>query len=49
MATLGGLDPLTPILLWNGTRKLARDITYDDVLVGDDGQQRHLLNIVEYC
>lgn len=43
----GGLDPMTPILLWNGTRKLARDITYDDVLVGDDGEPRHILNMVQ--
>jgi hypothetical protein len=43
----GGLDPLTPILLWNGTKKLARDITSDDVLVGDDGDPRYILNMVQ--
>jgi hypothetical protein len=43
----GGVDPQTPIVLWNGTIKLARDITCDDVLIGDDGQVRHVLQLVQ--
>lgn len=30
----------TPVLLWNGTSKLAQDICVGDALVGDDGQKR---------
>jgi Hom_end-associated Hint/Homing endonuclease len=34
----------TPILLWNGTTKMSQDIEIGDVLVGDDGEQRKVLN-----
>jgi DNA gyrase/topoisomerase IV subunit B len=42
----GCVDPETPILLWNGWIKLAKYITTDDVLVGDDGQPRHISKVV---
>lgn len=41
----GCLSPETPILLWNGTTKAAMDIDKDDVLVGDDGLPRHILEL----
>lgn len=31
-------DPLTPILLWNGNIKLAKDIDIGDILIDDRGQ-----------
>jgi DNA gyrase/topoisomerase IV subunit B len=42
----GCFDPLTPVLLWTGYIKLAKDITTEDILVGDDGQPRHISKIV---
>jgi len=42
----GCVDPETPILLWDGNIKLAKDITTSDILVGDDGKQRHISKIV---
>jgi len=42
----GCVDPNTPILVWNGSIKLAKDITIDDILVGDDGEPRHISKIV---
>lgn len=42
----GCLDPATPILTWDGTRKLAKDITTQDVLIGDDGSPRYISKIV---
>ena len=42
----GCVDPATPILTWNGTRKYAKDITTNDVLIGDDGAPRHISKVV---
>lgn len=36
----------TPILLWNGGIKMSQDITIGDVLVGDDGKKRNVINTV---
>lgn len=36
----------TPILLWNGTIKMSQHIVIDDVLIGDDGTKRVVLNTV---
>lgn len=33
----------TPILMWNGSTKMSQDITVGDILVGDDGKQRVVL------
>ena len=44
---LGCFDPNTPILTWSGEIKLAKDITMNHVLVGDDGTPRHITNLVE--
>jgi hypothetical protein len=38
------LDPETPILLWNGNIKKAKDIIIGDELIGDDGDKRTVLN-----
>lgn len=43
----GCLDPSTPILLWDGSIKEAKDITCADVLVGDDGLPRKIQKVVE--
>lgn len=42
----GCVDPNTPILLWNKSTKLAKDITTSDILVGDDGEPRLISQIV---
>jgi len=42
----GCVDPNTPILVWDGSTKLAKDITMEDILIGDDGKQRHISRIV---
>ena len=39
----GCLDPNTEIILWNGNVKLAKDIKIGDVLIGDDGTMRTVL------
>lgn len=36
----------TPILLWNGSTKMSQDIIVGDILVGDDGTPRTVLNTV---
>ena len=36
----------TPILMWNGTTKMAQDILIGDVLVGDDGEKRIVEDLV---
>ena len=41
----GCLSPDTPILLWNGSIKNAKDILVGDILVGDDGNQRIVLKL----
>jgi DNA gyrase/topoisomerase IV subunit B len=41
----GCLSPETPILLWNGKIKRADEIEVNDILVGDDGTQRNVLQI----
>jgi len=43
---LGCVDPSTPILLWNGFTKLAKDIVVGDELIGDDGEKR---TVKELC
>ena len=42
----GCVDPETPILLWNGKTKLAKEITENDVLIGDDGLPRNISKVV---
>jgi DNA gyrase/topoisomerase IV subunit B len=42
----GCVDPETPILLWDGSWKIAKNITIEDILVGDDGQPRHISKVV---
>lgn len=42
----GCVDPNTPILQWDGSIKLAKNITLSDILVGDDGNPRHISKIV---
>lgn len=42
----GCFDPETPVLIWDGSTKLAKDITTSDILIGDDGKQRHISQIV---
>jgi DNA gyrase/topoisomerase IV subunit B len=42
----GCVDPLTPILLWDGSFKLAKDITEEDRLIGDDGLPRNISKVV---
>jgi len=42
---LGCLSPETPILLWNGKIKKADEIEVNDILIGDDGTPRNVLQI----
>jgi hypothetical protein len=42
----GCFEKDTPILLWNGETKLSQDICVGDILVGDDGKQRIVENLV---
>ncbi len=35
----------TKVLLWNGEIKLAKHLTKDDILIGDDGTKRHIVNL----
>lgn len=42
----GCVAPNTPVLLWSGETKLAKDIRQKDVLVGDDGRPRNISKIV---
>lgn len=42
----GCVDPDTPILLWDGSIKPARDVSITDGLVGDDGIRRQISRIV---
>ena len=41
----GCLDPETPILCYNGKIKSAKDITCNDVLIGDDFEPRKVLEL----
>jgi DNA gyrase/topoisomerase IV subunit B len=41
----GCLSPDTPILLWDGNIKNAKDILVGDILVGDDGNKRVVLKL----
>ena len=43
----GCLDPKTPILMWDGTMKLAEDVKVKDQLIGDDGLVRNVLHITD--
>ena len=43
----GCVSPETPILLWNGKTKLAKDIVETDVLIGDDGKPRNISKVVK--
>lgn len=36
----------TPILLWDGTTKMSQNICVGDILVGDDGNPRKVLNLM---
>ena len=42
---MGCLDPKTPVLTYNGKIKLAKDITLQDKLIGDDGKIRNVLEL----
>jgi DNA gyrase/topoisomerase IV subunit B len=42
----GCVAPDTPVLLWNGRTKLAKEIVESDVLIGDDGKPRNISKIV---
>lgn len=42
----GCLDPNTKILMWDGIKKLAKDIKIGDKLVGDDGNSRLILQTI---
>lgn len=41
----GCLDPETEVMLWQGGLKKAKDVTTDDLLVGDNGQPRKVLQL----
>ena len=41
----GCLAPDTPILLWDGSIKNAKDIIITDILIGDDGNKRNILKL----
>ena len=41
------LDPDTPILMWNGSTKLAKKVKTGDLLVGDNNRSRKVLSICE--
>jgi hypothetical protein len=43
----GCVDPDTEILLWDGSIKLAKDISINDILIGDDGSSRTIRKIVK--
>ena len=43
----GCVDPETDILIWNNFTKKAKDIVKGDILVGDDGTQRHVIKTVK--
>jgi len=42
----GCVDPNTKILTWNGQFKLAKEITENDILIGDDGNPRNISKVV---
>ena len=44
---MGCVDPNTRILIWDGSVKLAKEITISDVLIGDDGSPRKISKIVK--
>jgi len=37
-----GID--TPVLMWDGSKKMSQDIKIGDILIGDDGNQRKVSN-----
>ena len=41
----GCLDPETEVMLWDGGVKMAKDITTDDKLIGDDGMIRNVIKL----
>lgn len=43
----GCIDPETPVLLWNGDIKKAKDIKVGDKLIGDDGTDRTVEKLTE--
>jgi hypothetical protein len=45
LGQFGCLAPDTPILMWEGNIKYAKDIKIGDILIGDDGDKREVLNI----
>jgi hypothetical protein len=44
---LGCLAPNTPVLLWGGSTKIAKEVKNGDKLIGDDGTSRTVLEIVK--
>ncbi len=42
---MGCLAPDTKVLLWDGNTKQAKDIKLDDILIGDDGNPRNILEL----
>lgn len=45
--TCNCVHPNTPILMWNGTTKIAKNITKGDLLIGDNNTPRKVLFTVE--
>jgi len=43
----GCVDPNTKILTWDGKIKLAKEITENDILIGDDGTPRNISKVVK--
>jgi hypothetical protein len=42
----GCIAPNTPVQVYNGSIKIADQITSEDVLIGDDGEPRHISQVV---
>jgi len=43
----GCLDPETDILMWSGNIKKAKNIKIGDKLIGDDGMERNVLDLIQ--
>lgn len=39
------LDPMTPVLLWDGSTKMAKDIIDGDLVIGDDNKPRTVMGV----
>lgn len=47
VAEMGCVSPETPILKWNGSVSRADEISEGDILIGDDGTPRQVINLIE--